>query len=464
MALLGCAGDEPSGKVAVVAGFAGLVAADEPRAALVGRDVLGNGGTAADAAVAMAFAMGVTLPSRAGLGSRGVCVTYKGEAREGLALPFFADGDGPILTMPRAMALLHARYGNLPWEYLVAPAEQLARFGHVVSRALAVDIAALGRSPDTGPELEAILTSRHSKPLQLGDKLTQSELSAVLTGIRSQGAGYVYSSHFAARFADAATAAAAPVSVEALRGYRVEQVAAAEAPIGLHIAYFAPAPSGGERAARLWTELVEERGYDDLAAPARAELMLDIAAQVLGRQKEPDTPIASFIAGDRWGNAVACGMTLNGLFGRRRLAEGTGIILPSPSPAVDHQTRWMAPVIVANSNNGFLPLAAVASGGPAGIASLVDAMVAIAEDERPLPEVTVEPRFYHGDSLGWVVHEPSLEARIRDSLLRQGFRLTERLSLGRINIFSCPKGLREGKQSCVVAADPRFHGLAKVVQ
>ncbi len=448
----------------MVAGFAGLVAADEPRAALVGRDVLGNGGTAADAAVAIAFAMSVTLPSRAGLASQGVCVTYKGEARQGLAIPFFVDGQGPILTLPRAMALLHARYGNLPWEYLVAPAEQLARFGHVISRALAVDIAALGPSLGTGTDLEAFLTSQQGKPLQLGDKLTQAELSAVLTGIRAQGAGYAYSSLFATRFASAATAAGAPVQVEALRGYRVEQVAAAEAPFGLHIAYFAPAPSGGERAAKLWSELVEDGDYDDLAAPARARLLLDVGAEALGRQIEPATPVASFVVGDRWGNAVACGMTLNDLFGQRRLAEGTGIILPAPPPAAGHETRWIAPVIVANSNNGFLPLAGVASGGPAGIASLVDAMVAIAEDERPLPDVTTEPRFYYGESLGWVVHEPNLETGIRETLLGQGLHLRERSSLGRINIISCPKGLREGKQSCVVAADPRFHGLAKVVQ
>ena len=59
-----------------VAGFLGGVVADEPRAALVGRDVLSAGGNAADAAVAVAFAMAVTLPSRAGLGGGGVCVAY----------------------------------------------------------------------------------------------------------------------------------------------------------------------------------------------------------------------------------------------------------------------------------------------------------------------------------------------------------------------------------------------------
>jgi gamma-glutamyltranspeptidase/glutathione hydrolase len=62
--LLGACAQREPGVFEPVTGFAGVVTGDEPRAVLIGRDVLGNGGTAVDAAVAMYFAMAVTLPSR----------------------------------------------------------------------------------------------------------------------------------------------------------------------------------------------------------------------------------------------------------------------------------------------------------------------------------------------------------------------------------------------------------------
>ncbi len=127
-------------------GFLGGAVADEPRAALVAREILSRGGTAGDAAVALGFALSVTLPSRAGLGGGGACLAYdadsksinKGQPEAVLFLPVagmlaaggMADRPAAVPMLPRGLYLLHARYGRLPFESLIVPAwSELARFG-----------------------------------------------------------------------------------------------------------------------------------------------------------------------------------------------------------------------------------------------------------------------------------------------------------------------------------------------
>ena len=73
--MLGTSSSQP-GQVGSVQGFLGGVVADEPLAALAGREALSTGANAADAATAIMTTMWVTLPSRAGLGGGGACLAY----------------------------------------------------------------------------------------------------------------------------------------------------------------------------------------------------------------------------------------------------------------------------------------------------------------------------------------------------------------------------------------------------
>ena len=139
--------DLPLGVIGNVEGNFGGVVSDEPTAALIAVDVLSAGGTAADAAVALYFAMSVTFPSAAGLGGGGVCIVHDGDTGRAEALDFTTGRPARQLSdryrefaVPsnvRGMAALHVRYGRLAWSQVVQPAERLARFGHPISHAFA---------------------------------------------------------------------------------------------------------------------------------------------------------------------------------------------------------------------------------------------------------------------------------------------------------------------------------------
>lgn len=148
-ALAACGGGGPEqGDIGFVDGFFGGLIADEPRAALVGREVLSAGGTAADAAVAAYFAMSVTLPGAASIGGGGVCLVHdsvRGRTETVTFMPKRPAGADAKFSVPgniRGMFLLHARFGELAWSDLLRPAEDFARSGHVLSRAFVRDFEA----------------------------------------------------------------------------------------------------------------------------------------------------------------------------------------------------------------------------------------------------------------------------------------------------------------------------------
>src|SRR5512144_39175 len=150
----------------VARGAGGAVAAAEENAARAGIEILRRGGNAADAAVAVAFALAVTWPEAGNIGGGGFWIARDSRgrvlavdfrevapraARRDLFLRSGANGkvpsstEGPLASgVPGSVAglsLAHRRSGRLPWKTLVAPAVRLAREGFVVSETLSESIA-----------------------------------------------------------------------------------------------------------------------------------------------------------------------------------------------------------------------------------------------------------------------------------------------------------------------------------
>ena len=513
--MLGACEQREPGFFAPVAGFAGLVTGDEPRAVLIGREVLGNGGTAADAAVAMYFAMAVTLPSRVSLGGGGVCVLFQGREMAGHAIEFLpraAPSGGMVPSGMRAMAALHARYGAMRWEQLLAPAESLARFGHAVSRSFERDLAAAAVMIAVRPDLARVFAARGGRLARTGDRIVQEELSSVLGGIRRQGALYLHSGPFARRLAEASTAVGMPLSAEDVRSNLPRVADAVEVSAGKDVAFFAPPlATGGVVAAQMWRMLTDAEDFSGTSAAARPHLFAEASLRAFaerarwmdrdGSSREPladlvsderidsvmadysadrRTPAdrfsppppeiqgqgysAGFVVGDQWSNAVACSFTMNRLFGAGRMAQGTGILLAAPPRSQNDGSTSLTAVVVGNKNTGDVRFAGIAGDGAVAATALIRVMVESLAGGRALRDAMAVPRVHHGGAPDVVWYEPGVTGAALQGLSRRGHHLRPIPALGHVNAFHCPKGLQDHPESCVVANDPRGFGLSYVAQ
>jgi len=509
--LTACEAPREPGVIAPVEGFAGLVAGDEPRAVTIGRDVIGNGGTAADAAVAMYFAMTVTLPSRVGIAGGGVCIAHNSGLgyQEGQpfveAFEFMPDPTAPgrpQLAGPRAMALMHARHGALRWEVLLTDAERLARMGHGVSRAFATDLAAAADFVSANKALRDNFSNKAGSLAREGDEIVQLELSGLISGLRRQGAGYLYTGAYANRFLEAAESVGLTLTSQQLRDALPQVVAPLAVPYGDSMAYFPPSAGGGVLSAQIFGALTEAENYGGASQVERAHLLAEAgqrafaargswlrgsaapAAQVAEprlnqlmagyspRQHQPaavDAAVTSvsnpytagFVVADHWSSAVACSFTMNGLFGDGRVVPGTGVLLPkAPALGADN----LSAAIIANSFNGTVYFAGTSSGGLAAPAALARVMLESEGTGASLESAVAAPRIVNVATPDATFYEPSLPAAVLNGLRERGHDLRPEGGVGQANALLCPRGLRNDAPGCQVATDKRGHGLGIVVQ
>lgn len=209
---------EPAGAAQVARGKGGAVAAAEETAAKVGIDVLRKGGNAADAAVAVAFALAVTWPEAGNIGGGGFWISRDAKGRT-LVVDFReiaprtarrdlftrpgptgeppSSTEGPLATgVPGSVDGLwraHQAAGKLRWRSVVEPAVRLARDGFVVTPALA---ESLGRPRNrkrlsADPEAVAIFLPGGEPPAP-GTLFRQPALARTLEAIRDRGAAGFY--------------------------------------------------------------------------------------------------------------------------------------------------------------------------------------------------------------------------------------------------------------------------------
>lgn len=493
LALTACGGGGPEqGDIGFVEGFFGGLIADEPRAALVGREVLSAGGTAADAAVAAYFAMAVTLPGAASIGGGGVCIVHDAVAIRTETISFMPKrpaNPAAKFSVPgnvRGMFLLHARYGELAWSDILRPAEDFARSGHAVSRAFVRDFEAARPIVEFGPEARAVFGTG---TLAEGQQLRQLELGAVMSNLRTLGPGTFYDGVLGRSFVEAVRAAGGTMTLNDLRAFRPEILDPIKFELGNNLMAFAP-QGGGLIAAQIWAAATDDDRYED--SDARAHLMLELAARayqaeaagvadprtaagvsalVAGLSETAHNPPrpgvairadavqsgASIVAVDNQGRTVACSFTMNGPFGSGVIAPGTGILLAPPPGAPRASVPTVA--LMVNETIGLTFFAAAGSGPtPAAVARI--ALDTIIESDGNMIEAVAAPRSYSSGDPDVAVIEAAMPAAERAALGSRGHAVDEVQSIGRVNGFYCPRGLPRTVQVCQFAKDPRSFGLA----
>jgi len=438
-------GGGPSpGQQGYVKGFLGEVVADEPRAALVGKEVLSGGGGAADAAVAVALSLAVTLPSRAGLGGGGACLAYIADRHSPLngvpeAITFVAPaargvggGDRPagIPMLARGLFLLHARHGTLPFEFLIGKAEDLARQGATVSGALARDLVLVAGPLFADPAARAVF-SAGGAPLVAGQRISQPELAATLAHLRVSGVGDLYQGVLARRIEQVSPLAGVPIGLADLWTTLPAVSVPVVVSFGDDRVAFPPTDGGVGAAAALMALKnqpadVQAAWMRSLAAAARWRAGGANSDQILnGALSAPATmPLypasTTFATLDSHGNAVVCALTMNNLFGTGRMLPGLGF-LAAASPA-SVTPPLLAPGL-AWSDREHAFHAEAGGSGQAGAA--LAAAVALSNTLRS------------GQPMQSLVPDP-----------------------GRANVISCSRYLPGSESSCTAAVDPREFGFA----
>jgi len=206
-----------------------MVVAANPLAAEVGRQILRQGGSAVDAAIAVQMVLTLVEPQSSGIGGGAFLVHYAAEARKvetfdgretapaGATPEMFLDAEGKPLPFARAaqgghavgvpgvvrmLALAHEQHGRLPWLRLFEPAMRMAAEGFPISPRLH---QLIGETPQLKefPATRNYFYDVDGNPKAVGTRLANPELAETLRVIANGGANAFYNGGLARAMAKA---------------------------------------------------------------------------------------------------------------------------------------------------------------------------------------------------------------------------------------------------------------------
>ena len=224
----------------------GMVASSHPLATQIGLEILKQGGSAVDAAIAVNAALGLMEPTGNGIGGDLFAIVWdakskklyglnaSGPAPKKLSLEYFQENNlseypefGPLpVTVPGAGAgwsELHKKFGKLPIDHLFKPTIAYAREGFPVTETIAYYFALNKQRFQDYPNFKEVWMANGDVP-KTGDIFKNPALGNTLETLADKGLSEFYTGDIARITADFIQAQGGFLSYDDLADYRPEWV------------------------------------------------------------------------------------------------------------------------------------------------------------------------------------------------------------------------------------------------
>lgn len=252
-----------------VAAAKGMVVSAQHLATEVGVDILKRGGSAIDAAVAVAYALAVVYPAAGNLGGGGFMtirfadgrqtfLDFREKAPHAARRDMYLDKDGHVIKGLSTLGWLAAgvpgtvsgleyartKYGTMTRAALIGPAIALAENGFTLEQG---DVDMLATATDDFRKFPATadIFLHKGQPFAAGQRLVQHDLAATLRTIRQHGADGFYRGRTGAAIVKASRTGGGLLDQEDLNRYKPRELPPVECDYRAYHVISAPPPSSG---------------------------------------------------------------------------------------------------------------------------------------------------------------------------------------------------------------------------
>ncbi|MBX7147721.1 gamma-glutamyltransferase [bacterium] len=442
--------------------YQAAVVSAHPTASRIGLKVMENGGSAADAAIATAFALAVLEPQNSGLGGGGFLLYYqKSENRYYFidyreAAPASLKVSKPVESGIQSVATpgfvagmeeIHNKWRKASWPALIDPAIDLAKKG------ILAKISLKNKINDSKDKFNDAATAVFVDPLNNGkSSITQTDLATTLENIKTGGAKEFYKGDLSKKIASFSKSLGGSLNAADLANYKVYWRKTHQFNFKGYNFISSPLPSsGGAGLEYLFRRAVVNNLANEKLNPDRyATLLIDSYKDYFSyREMALGDTSTNFVAHtthlsviDKDGNMASMTNTINSPFGSGLIVPGTGIVLNnemddfSTTPGSANQIRAarrplssMAPTIVAKN---WVPKLIIGTpGGKTIPLNLFQVLFPYVGWKAPLAKEVMKPKIYYNPAKDAVVAEEKYSSKVLESLKEDNTVETEK-SIGNI--------------------------------